>query len=265
MRKKGLSAILISVLLFGTCAAVLAAETKGEATGEHLKSHGRIVYQNDGDRVVIDSDDLYMLADRLDLFKRGVADQLNSINTYFTREEGISLKTEPDVHVVHAKPSGESTVDPMGIGFDTLLEGIAASQSVPSDVTAASVDNLSAGTAAWVNGELLLGTGEDNRRYYQSGYEEGRKTGRPKITASVKLDQDDKHGWDLYLGNQEYVIITGTSNLTTDPAPVWRYDDTGFSLLRYKALSDGGSGFVHIPYLHSPSGAATMMFYLNYN
>lgn len=150
---------MISVLLFGTCAAVLAAETKGEATGEHLKSHGRIAYQNDGDRVVIDSDDLYMLADRLDLFKRGVADQLNSINTYFTREEGISLKTEPDVHVVHAKPSGESTVDPMGICFDTLLEGIAASQSVPSDVAAATVDNLSAGTAAWVNGELLLGWG----------------------------------------------------------------------------------------------------------
>lgn len=34
-------------------------------------------------------------------------------------------------------------------------------------------DNLSAGTAAWVNGELIKGNGADNAEYYEQGYRIG--------------------------------------------------------------------------------------------
>ncbi len=197
MRKKFLSVILILALTFGTCGTVLAADTIGR-TEDGLKSYGKIAYQNGSDAVVIDSEDFHMLADRLDLFKQRMADQLQAMHTYFTVEGGMSLQTNADVSVVHTKPSDENIVNPLEVDFDTLLEGIAVSQSVPSDVTtygfpagtelyknkngvlttdgteegaekisvtAATADNLSAGTAAWVNGSLILGTGGDNKSY----------------------------------------------------------------------------------------------------
>lgn len=45
------------------------------------------------------------------------------------------------------------------------------------NVASATADNLSAGTAAWVNGSLILGTGSDNKSYYNKGSEEGYKKG----------------------------------------------------------------------------------------
>lgn len=58
---------------------------------------------------------------------------------------------------------------------------------MPFGVTAASEENLSAGTAAWVNGTLLLGTGGDNQSYYENGYKEGKKTGRCASVRKLRL------------------------------------------------------------------------------
>lgn len=187
MKKKCLLVMLVFALISGTYSIALAADEKGGATGRELKSYGKIAYQNGEDKVVIDSEDFKILADRLDLFKRGISDQLNAINTYFTTEEGISLGTGTDIHVTHTRPSEEKLVDPLGIDFDTLLEGVAASQSVPSDVSAAVAGNLSAGTAAWVDGHLILGTGADNQSHYQKGYEEGAAAGSGKPYNKVEL------------------------------------------------------------------------------
>lgn len=198
MRKMILSIILILTVVFGTCGAALAAENQDEAAAEGLQSRGKITYQNGKDAVVIDSQDFYKLEERIDLFKQGVADQLNVMHTYFTTGDGASLKTDADVRIAHTEPSADTAVDPVSIDFGTLLEGVAASQFVPSDVTAydypagtvlyinaegvltadgsekgaektditaATENNLSAGTAAWVDGHLILGTGEDNKSY----------------------------------------------------------------------------------------------------
>jgi len=201
MRKRFLVLIFILALTFGTCGTALAEDSK-RGTGGDLKSYGKIAYQNGSDAVVIDSEDFHMLADRLDLFKQRMADQLQAMHTYFTLGDGISLQTNADVSIAHTRPSDENVVNPLEVNFDTLLEGLAASQSVSSNLTdygypagtelyknaagilttdgseegaekisvaAATADNLSAGTAAWVNGSLLLGTGEDNKSYFDSG------------------------------------------------------------------------------------------------
>lgn len=203
MKKRILSIILTLALTIGTCGIAMAADRSG-ATRNSLKSYGAIEYHKGDDKVVINSEDLYMLADQIDQVKLEVTDQLEAMNTYFTTGDGISLDTDRYISVTHTRPSKTDFVDPVSVNFDTLLEGIAASQSVSTDVTAygfspgtklykgtngelttndseegaeqisvsaATADNLSAGTVAWVNGRLILGTGGDNKAYFESGSE----------------------------------------------------------------------------------------------
>ena len=279
MRKKLLSVTLISALLIGTCSIALAADTKDETTGSGLKSYGRIVYQNGGDAVVIDSEDFHMLADRLDLFKRGVADQLNSINTYFTTEAGLSLKTDEGIRVVHTRPSGESAVDPKEIDFDTLLEGIAASQSVPDDVSSASADNLTAGTAAWGDGHLMLGTGADNQKFYQNGYDEAYK----KVSGQVGSVDFLQYGGELstrkddtgYLGpcdisipNKDvWLLLPGNVSAKAEftPGPSARTDGTYISMRLYRKdpnLPETATRTLHLPKGDKTSGHAAPWYLL---
>lgn len=211
MGKRVLSMMLILSLMFGTSIVARAADGEESALKNSLKSYGKMVYRDGTDVVVVDSSDLYMMADQIDLFKCRLTDQLKALNTYFTIGDGISLTTDTNTHVVHKRPSDADSVDPAHLNFDTLLEGVAVSQTVssdaeaygypagtkfyrkangslttdgsetgtiPIDVAAASADNLSAGKAAWVDGRLILGTGADNKAYQDSGYVKGRDDGK---------------------------------------------------------------------------------------
>lgn len=188
---------MVIVMALGVCTVSLAEETK-QGTAAGLRSRGAIVYREGEQAVVLDADDLYALADRLDRFKVSAVNQMAALHTYFTRQEkGAELATSDEMHVVHRKPS--DSVEPLSLDFDTIMEGFAASQTIPFvsseygyeegtklyrteagrlttegggagtqeiSIAAATADNLSAGCAAWVNGELLLGTGMDNQTYF---------------------------------------------------------------------------------------------------
>lgn len=202
MKKRLISAVVIMALMICTYSVALADEsTSQNATRNSLKSVGNVVYTDGENKVEIHSDDMYMLADKMDSFKECVADQLALCHTYFSSgSKGTSTVSDGDIKVVHTEPSEDDAVDPVALDFDTILEGIAASQSIPSDVTeygyadgtalyktesgklttdgtlanveqidisAATPENLSAGSAAWVNGKLILGTGADNDAYFQ--------------------------------------------------------------------------------------------------
>lgn len=200
-----LSAILTLSMLFGVCKVAAAAEDP-KATKTGLRSQGAICFQEGTESVVIDSDDLYTLADRLDLFKVRVAEQLGLLGTYLSRgPAGTPLTSAEGVYAVHQKPTASGEADPASLSFETILEGIAASQTIPTDpaaygmsvgstlykdadgklytaahegtepirIQAATAENLSAGTAAWVNGKLILGTGGDNQSYHEQGYRKG--------------------------------------------------------------------------------------------
>ncbi|MDE6388340.1 MAG: hypothetical protein K2L82_11115 [Lachnospiraceae bacterium] len=206
MKKKIMSIIMILSLACSTCMVALAEDDNMQfvSTASQMKSKGAIVYQNGTDSVVIDSNDLYVLADTLDQFKFAVYSQMAEMNTYLTTEErGINLTTSSDIYVAHLAP--QDKVDPMDIEFDTLMEGFAATQSIPYtpleygytdetklyktatgflttdasvgtemiEIEEATADGISAGKAAWVNGELILGTGVDNQAYYNLGYTDG--------------------------------------------------------------------------------------------
>lgn len=203
--KSILSVMLMLSMLFGICTVAAAAGTPA-ATKDSLRSQGAIRYREGTESVVIDSADLYTLADRLDLFKVRTVEQLSAIGTYLSAgPEGTPLTSESGIYAAHQKPSSHNEADPRSLSFETILEGIAASQTIPTDsaaygmesgitlykgadgklssnaqeggeeirIQAATAENLSAGTAAWVNGRLILGTGGDNKAYHDLGYQEG--------------------------------------------------------------------------------------------
>lgn len=203
--KKIISVMLMLSMLFGVCMIATAAAAPA-ATKSSLRSQGIICYQEGTESVVIDSADLYTLADRLDLFKVRTVEQLGVIGTYLSASpEGTPLKSEAGIYAVHQKPASHDITDPRSLSFEAILEGIAVSQTIPTDpadygmesgtmlykgadgklnsgvqegteeicIQAAAAENLSAGTAAWVNGCLILGTGANNKAYYEMGYTDG--------------------------------------------------------------------------------------------
>lgn len=204
-QKKIISVLLILSMLFGICMVASAAGTS-TTTKSSLRSQGAIRYREGTESVVIDSADLYTLADRLDLFKVRTVEQLGAIGTYLSGSpDGTPLTSEAGIYAVHQKPASHNETDPRSLSFETILEGIAASQTIPINpaaygmgvgttlykdadgklsssaqeggeeicIQAATAENLSAGTAAWVNGRLILGTGGDNKAYHDLGYQEG--------------------------------------------------------------------------------------------
>ncbi len=308
MRKKIFSVILTLVLTIGTC-SIAAAADRGSATRNSLKSYGAIEYHKGNDKVIINSEDLYMLADQIDQVKLEVTDQLEAINTYFTAGDGISLDTDRYISVTHTRPSRTDFVDPVSVNFDTLLEGIAASQSVSTDVTAygfspgtklykgsdgklttnasaegaeqisvsaATADNLSAGTVAWVNGSPILGTGGDNKAYNESGYKKGEEAssgGGDNNNEDFAYAISNLHQVGGYLndhdGNLPYTFTPGKSVLlifegfpayytgtTNAPDAVF---DVGLAHIRYWKNNPDEK----IPFKVFPSGNVNCRLYLS--
>lgn len=147
---------------------------QGEALKDGLNSKGAINY--DSGKVIFDSSDLVKLADKLDNLNAGykyeAVNALGKINTYF----------EADGSITHDNTEG--TILPenaSGLSFAAICDGILKSQSVEhlaeQNILPASEDNLSEGCAAWVNGTLLIGNGNDNKNSYEQGREDGRNEG----------------------------------------------------------------------------------------
>ena len=147
----------------------LTAET---ARKDSLHSKGIINYGNSS--VVFDSADFYLLATEIDnlefLYKANVVAALNGINTYF----------KPDGSVIHDEQEEDVLLpcDAVGLSFDAIRGGILQSQSVDHlDAAPAAENNISAGTAAWVNGQCIIGNGKDVQDAYERGYDEGYSYG----------------------------------------------------------------------------------------
>lgn len=172
---------------------------------DHIRSKGIIDYANK--TVVIDSADLTYLANEIDdleyEYKTNTASALSAVGTYFkTDGSAVHNRTEETI----------DPEDAASISFDNLYEGILGSQSVahlegsqaknadgeplyyesledaenrnlvrttktPNDIPVyirpIEERNLSAGTAAWVNGTLIIGNGADNEAFYTKGYTDG--------------------------------------------------------------------------------------------
>lgn len=172
---------------------------------ESIKSRGNINYA-DG-TIAIYATDLVYLADEIDFlesaYKSNTMLALKDIGTYFTNE-GL---------ITHSRDGADFSVESaVRLSFSKLYEAILQSQSVehlatqqalnyegvplyyateddqnhqnicavttidngfPLFVQAVTPANMTAGAAAWVNGEIVIGNGADNEAFYRRGYLDG--------------------------------------------------------------------------------------------
>lgn len=145
------------------------ALAQGQSRSNNIKSKGAIRYADD--TVVIDSSDLRYLADEIDVleysYKATVMEALNRMGTYYSSADGTITHDSAS----NAVPLGSASA----LSLNHLYQGILKSQSVDhlTGISAAVSNNLSVGTAAWVNGRLIVGNGADNQAYYNQGFADG--------------------------------------------------------------------------------------------
>lgn len=180
-KAKTICALMTVIILTGIVGMTSKAQTERRAS--NIKSKG--IFDYDNGTVVVDASDLTYLADEIDLleetYKKETVKALNKMSTYFMMNN--STTHDPD----------ESNLDPESsviLPFGSIIDGILASQSIPTEktytgtlpgeenettgnISAATAESISLGTAAWVDGELIIGTGADNISYYNKGYVTG--------------------------------------------------------------------------------------------
>lgn len=198
--------VLITLICICLVGGSVLAEERASSRSSHITSRGVLDYENG--KVVIDSSDLIYLANQIDdleaAYKSATVDALNQISTYYSTMDGDISHNDWENNV-----SSDSAVV---LSFNDLYQGILKSQSVehledvqakdsdgsllyyadldasdnnnltrsttettdfPIMTQSANENNLTTGTAAWVDGKLLIGNGADNKTYYNQGYADG--------------------------------------------------------------------------------------------
>lgn len=165
---------LLSSMTFFSAAAGHAWESQGNVVAE--KSNGTKV-------TVFDKSDLDYLDGRIDAIeadvstgKENLANALNPLGTnpsLGTPLSGTSTFNELMEAINHSQAIPDKTIgESVSIATeDYELASKVTGQTINSDtkISAATADNLSLGTSAWVDGSLLIGTGADNKNYYDLG------------------------------------------------------------------------------------------------
>lgn len=200
------TAVLICSLIGGNM-----AHASYERRRDGISSRGAVNY--DHGKVIIDSADLITLADETDIleasFKTDITDALAEMGTYIQQDGSIShdgrtdidprqiafrnleigiLKSQSVAHLADTQASDSR--GPVYYRFEknNLLEVTSADTGMPVLIIPATEDNLTAQTAAWVDGYSLVGNGSDNYYFYQKGFIEGY-AGR--VGAKVEYKYDD--------------------------------------------------------------------------
>lgn len=159
--KTAVLVIMAAVCIFNITAS---AETKTRAGG--LQSRGRIEHSNG--KVILDSADLVYLADEINMleqtYKTGIIEAGNEV--------GCNLSLEKNYEFGELTEAIRNSQAITG-SYDTETED--EEGNVVTDTTpliGAAAANLPLGTAAWVEGHYIVGTGEDLAHALERAVEE---------------------------------------------------------------------------------------------
>lgn len=135
------------------------ASSSGEKVrSERIRSKGTLDYGNG--TLILKAADLRYLAEEIDelekTYKAETLLALNQIHTYFNEDGSVTHE--------------QKSTDPSSLTFLQLKNGILNSQTVETDTTA---DHLSLEKGAWVNGQYIIGNGNDVNAAYAQGYKDG--------------------------------------------------------------------------------------------
>lgn len=225
--------IFVVVCMISICVPMMVLAEDSSRRG-NIKSKGRIDFENG--TVVLDSTDLLYLADQVDelerIYKITTIDALNGIGTYF-RNDG-TITNDAGVNEV------DTDKEKAAVSFGNIKAGISQSQSVVSLLQIQAVDkggnvlfyanqdaaanrnllqtttrdtgfpvyyqpvsaeNLTAGTAAWVNGRLVVGNGGDNTSSYAQGFVDGQTNAMDNLSVTYTYhyhEGDPENGGGCY-------------------------------------------------------------------
>ena len=176
--EKGVLGIILAATLMIGATAVVSANGGTLVDKDSFASKGKIqVKENETDpdpAIVIDSADLVTLANATNelntQFTDSLAAAVNNIGSVPKTDRVAAGAQFSDILSAitnsQAIDSSESVyVLPNGtVTDDSTAEGV-----VETQITGATEANLTAGTAAWVDGQYIVGTGSDNNSYYDQG------------------------------------------------------------------------------------------------
>lgn len=234
--KRVLAATLVMVLLSSMTFFSAAA-------GHTWKSQGNVeAIKSDGSKtVVFDKSDLDYLDGRIDAIeadvstgKENLANALNPLGTnpsLGTPLSGTSTFNELMEAINHSQAIPDKTIgESVSIATeDYELASKVTGQTINSDtkISAATADNLSLGTSAWVDGSLLIGTGADNKNYYEQAYPDlrfnvgVRSTINTGISCSVTIPNGYNYIIVSYIEAPSSIVkINGTQVKSNSPYPV---------------------------------------------
>lgn len=205
--------------------------TLGAAASNHTwGSTGNVVYDNNGTKTtVFNKQDLVYLDDRIstieasvDTGKVNIAEKLNE---WELPADKIVPTTNPSFDQINAvleyiksiPNAGKEWKDASNNSYYVKEDGSlttnaseakknADGNAEPLKIAAATAGNLSAGSAAWVNGSLIIGDGSDNKNYYNSVY--GTKyievLSIVCVAAQFNTDQFPDQNYNVLINRQIY-------------------------------------------------------------
>ena len=183
----------------------------------NIKSKGIIDFENG--TTIIDASDFIYLADEIDLledtYKTETVNALNQIGTFYNLDGTTTFNKDE---------STLSAANAAILPFSAITNGIIHSQSIPTErtysgtlpgetietsgnIAAATAANLSLGTAAWVDGELIVGTGADNNSYYTQGWADGFNKLMNGISINYKYHQHSDGNGNISTNTVIYSLV----------------------------------------------------------
>ena len=165
--------------------------TLGAAASNHTwGSTGNVVYDNNGQKTtVFNKQDLIYLDDRISTIEAGVdtgkVNIAKKLNEWELPADKIVPTTNPSFNQINTAleyiksipNAGKEWKDASNNSYYVKEDGSITTNASeakknadgnvePLKISAATAGNLSAGTSAWVDGSLVIGTGADNKNYY---------------------------------------------------------------------------------------------------
>ena len=257
--------------------------TLGVAASNHTwGSTGNVVYDNNGQKTtVFNKQDLIYLDDRISTIEAGVdtgkVNIAKKLNEWELPADKIVPTTNPSFNQINTAleyiksipNAGKEWKDASNNSYYVKEDGSittnaseakknADGNAEPLKISAATAGNLSAGTSAWVDGSLLIGTGADNKNYYDLS----RAVGYPDITlypdsgyktagtayVTYTFDRPDGYNYmdiidftpDFISGG--YVKINNTSIYSGKSKYTGKIDISSYSKISISFVSGKGNG-----------------------
>ena len=184
--EKGVLGIILAATLMIGATAVVSANGGTLVDPNSFASKGKIqVKENETDpdpAIVIDSADLVTLANATNelntQFTDSLAAAVNNIGSVPKTDRVAAGATFSDLLKEIKNSQAIDTSESVYVFQNgTVTDDSTAEGVVEKQITGATEANLSAGTAAWVDGQYIVGTGVDNNSYYANGFSKGYADG----------------------------------------------------------------------------------------